>query len=145
MASVIINEKDYTESIAYEPTDTIVYIPGMPGEDCADATKYVNVPTLFSSVDDFEEKIGTKPKILAGSEETVVTRCDKSYVMAKQLLALGMKVLYEVAAVSSSDLTPVSTKAEMLTRLADSRHWEKLYDRALYNPRFLTSGGYESI
>lgn len=146
MASVIINEKDYTESTAYEPTDTIVYIPGMPGEDCADASSLVNTPTLFSSVEDFVGALGTKPKILSGTEETMVTSCDKSYVMAKQLLALGVKVLYEVVAQDENNLTvPASTKSELLNRLSSSSHWAKLYDRALYNPRFLTSGGYESI
>lgn len=146
MASVIIKEVDYTESLAYEPTDTIVYIPGMPGEDCEDVAKYVNKPALFTRVEDFEKAIGTKPKILGGSEETMVTSCDKSYVMAKQLLALGMKVLYEVVAMSSTQQDiPATTKSDLLNRLAESSHWEKLYDRALYNPRFLTSGGYESI
>lgn len=122
MASVIIKEKDYTESVAYEPTDTIVYIPGMPGEDCDDASAYINVPTLFTRVEDFEEKLGTKPKILSGSEETAVTSCDKSYVMAKQLLALGAKVLYEVVANSSDLTTAALTKADLLNRLSDSSH-----------------------
>lgn len=122
MASVIINEKDYTESTAYDATDTVVYIPGMPGEDCADASKFVNVPTLFTNLEEFESQLGTEPKILAGSVETMVTSCDKSYVMAKQLLALGMKVLYEVVADPVNLTEAATTKGAVLTRLGSTMH-----------------------
>jgi len=145
MASVIIREKDYTESTAYEPTDSIVYVPGMPGEDCEDASALVNNPILYSNVEDFEKAVGSKPKILEGSEEEQVLQCDKSYVIAKQLLGLGMKVLYEVVSTVDDLTVAATTRDELINRLSDETHWAKLYDRALYNPRFLTSGGYESI
>lgn len=150
MASVKIFEKDYTESSAYEPTETIVYIPGMPGnnyDELLEENKLaVNTPKVFSTVASFAAAVGSTPKDLSsGQGEELVTAYDKSYIMAKQLLALGVSVLYEIVT-KVEDLTkPAETEDELRNRLADATHWSKLYDRALYNPRFLTSGGYASI
>lgn len=150
MASVTILEQDYTESSAYEPTETVVYIPGLAGEDCTDADALVGKPVLYSSVSAFTTAVGTTPKDISTTtteDEGSVTipAYDKSYVMAKQLIALGMPVLYEVVA-DPSDTTKAATKAEqVIERLKNSQHWAKLYDRSLYNPRFITSGGYAAI
>lgn len=150
MASVKIFEKDYTESSAYEPTETVVYIPGMPGNDyntLSEADQLaVNTPKVFSTIASFTAAVGKTPKDLSTTmESTVVTDYDKSYVMAKQLIALGISVLYEIVA-KTDDLTkPAETADEVRARLSDSTHWSKLYDRSLYNPRFITSGGVASV
>ena len=126
MASVIIREKDYTESAAYEPTDTIVYIPGMPGDDCLDVAPLVNKPLLYTNVEDFNNAVGSKPKILesyTNSEgELVVTQCDKSYVIAKQMLGLGMKVLYEVVSTTDDITVAADTRDALMNRLSDATH-----------------------
>lgn len=150
MASVKIFEKDYTESSAYEPTETVVYIPGMPGNNY-DSLKEsdrlaVNTPKVFSTVASFVAAVGNTPKDLStGEGEAQITAYDKSYIEAKQLLALGVSVLYEIVSKLDDLSKPAETEDELRNRLADATHWSKLYDRALYNPRFITSGGYASV
>lgn len=127
MASVKIFEKDYTESSAYEPTETVVYIPGMPGNNyaaLAEADKLaVNTPTLFTTVASFVKAVGSTPKDLStGERESLVTAYDKSYIMAKQLLAMGVSVLYEIVT-KVEDLTqPAETVDELRNRLSDATH-----------------------
>lgn len=141
MASIKILEKDYTRSDVYSATDTIVFIPGMIGFD-EDGNQpatgsILNIPQLFSDVAEFEAKIGKTPMIIEQDSEHV--EYDKSFVIAKQLIGMGMKVLYDVV---GKDGSPVTTEEEIREVLGESTYWDKLDDRALYNVRFLTSGGY---
>lgn len=144
MASIKILEKDYTKSDVYSATDTIVFIPGMIGFDengnQVATGSILNIPQLFSDVIAFEKKIGKTPMII--EQDTEHVEYDKSFVMAKQLIGMGMKVLYDVV---GKDGSPVTTESDIREVLGDSTYWSKLEDRALYNVRFLTSGGYCAV
>ena len=144
MASIKILEKDYTKSDVYSATDTIVFIPGMIGFDSDGNTpatgSILNIPQLFTDVVSFENKIGKTPMVIEQDSEHV--EYDKSFVIAKQLIGMGMKVLYDVV---GKDDSPVVTEQDIREVLGTSTYWEKLEDRALYNVRFLTSGGYCAI
>ena len=144
MASIKILEKDYTKSEVYSATDTIVYIPGMVGLDIngnqVESGSLLGIPQLFTNLADFEAKVGVSPMVIEQSSESV--SYDKSYVMAKQLIGSGMKVLYEMLVKDGSPVTDEETLREVL---GSYTHWEKLEDRALYNVRFITSGGYYNV
>lgn len=140
MASIEILEKDSTNSAIYSPTETVVYIPGMLGQN-GDAT-ILGKPILYSDETTFTANVGTAPQEDIQDEGTSI-EYDKSYVMAKQLIANGMKVLYE--AVADSEGNEVKKKADMVAILQTSSHWQKLCDKSLYNIRFITSGGYSAI
>lgn len=149
MASINIYEADYTNSLEYSPTETVVYIPGMMG--CVDgvrkdAGKLLSKPTLVENLTDFETLFGKEPNKISTDPEVENVEYDKSFVMAKQLVAMGVKVLYEVVAKSGSkNKVEALTEVEMVTALTDTKHWDKLKDRSLYNPRFLTTGGYNAV
>ena len=144
MASIKILEKDYTKSEVYSATDTIVYIPGMIGLDVegnpVSAGSLLGIPQLFTNLSDFEEKVGVSPMVIEQTSERV--NYDKSYVIAKQLIGSGMKVLYEMLGKDGSPVIDEETFREVVSQYS---HWEKLEDRALYNVRFLTTGGYYSV
>lgn len=143
MASIKILEKDYTRSEVFNATDTIVYIPGMLGRDKngnnMDISEILGKPQLITNLTDFENTIGVLPTII--DEDSSRVEYDKSFIMAKQLVGLGMKVLYEIVGYNG---TAVTDEATMRTVLATDSHWEKLLDRSLYNVRFITSGGYNA-
>lgn len=61
-----------------------------------------------------------------------ITKGDLSYELAKHCIRLGMKVLYQGFV--------IDTSTESLGITADD--WKRLEDKALYNIRFLTTGGY---
>lgn len=145
MAEIIIREVDYTTSEAYSPTETIVYIPGMIGNDAEGnikpAGEVLGKPKLVNTVADFEELFGVSPRIISNAEASEV-EYDKSFVMAKQLVASGMPVLYEVVGNNGEEVT---TKDAMIAVLKTNNFWTKLADRSIYNPRFITSGAYNAI
>lgn len=146
MASVIIKEVDATNSAVYSPTETIVFIPGMIGNDKERIDdNIVGIPTLFTDVKDFEAAIGKTPRVISGEAETI--ELDKSYIMAKQLISLGMSVLYEVVPFEAEGTIrgSATTAEEMYAALSTDTFWQELSDRSLYNPRFITSGGYPAI
>lgn len=155
MASVIINEKDVTTSEVYSPTETVVFIPGMIGNDKEPINDdVVGIPMLFNDIDKFEEVIGKTPRQTrtertdeeTGETELVSVELDKSYIMAKQLISLGMTVLYEVVPFEEDGATrSAKTSDEMYKVLEKGTFWQEIADRSLYNPRFITSGGYPAI
>lgn len=134
MPNVLIREVDSTQAGAYTGENNVVVIPGMLGTGAtkqAAAGEFV----LVSTTAEFERKFGTKPSTVtdANSEE------DKSWIMAWELLNLGMQVLY---CVPKKGGNAVTTKADMQEVLGTKEFWEPLTDRGLYDFRFLTSGGY---
>lgn len=134
MPNVLIREVDSTQAGAYTGENNVVVIPGMFGteaEEQATAGEFV----LVSTTTEFERKFGTRPSKVtdANSEE------DKSWIMAWELLNLGMQVLY---CVPKKDGNAVTTKADMQEVLGTEEFWKPLADRGLYDFRFLTSGGY---
>lgn len=118
MPKIVITEIDETKpGVAAESTD-VVYIPGFVNVDQAclynNAGDYigikVNEPTLFNSVSQFESLCGTEPITFSadqnshGFPESACPRyvpmfeqgdSDPAYIMAKELLASGLSVMYE--------------------------------------------------
>lgn len=134
MPNVLIREVDSTQASAYTGENNVVVIPGMFGTGAAEqvaAGEFV----LVSTTAEFEKKFGTKPSTVtdANNEE------DKSWIMAWELLNLGMQVLY---CVPKKDGAAVTKKADMQEVLGTEEFWKSLTDRGLYDFRFLTSGGY---
>lgn len=127
MPKIKINEVDYTSVSTVNSNPNIVYIPGLAGIN-APKEVVLNTPTLCENLKQFKELFGDAPSLLT------VGVYDKSYIMAYELLNLGLSVCYEAL-----DATSIDTIKEKLNQ--DS-FWEKLSDRGLYSIRFLTMGGY---
>lgn len=106
MPRITINEQDYTSSGAYLANENVVYIPGFSIE-----TVSPGVPTLCTTVEEFVELFGATPRELTLPNASKVD--DKSFVMAHELLKLGMYVLYEVPATAMEGATAVTTLIEM--------------------------------
>lgn len=114
MPKINIIEKDYTTG-GFAEIENIVYIPGLFGAtSTAKNAVAKETPTLCTSVKDLTTYFGDQAQ-------------DKSYIMAYELLNLGMYVLYE-----GFDSVENLRKAT----------FDKLKDKGLYNIRFLTLGGY---
>lgn len=134
MPKITITEKDLTSGGVYLANENVVYIPGLSTKTLAE--EFVGVPTLCTSVEQFKEVFGDAP---VQAEDFI----DKSFVMAHELLKLGMWVLYEVPSKTVGEVvSQVLTEAEINTALKASGFWTKLQDRGLYNIRFITSGAY---
>lgn len=136
MPNVLIREVDSTQAGAYTGENNVVVIPGMFGtgaeaKEQADAGEFV----LVSTTAEFERKFGKKPAVVADANNEE----DKSWIMAWELLNLGMQVLY---CVPKKDGAAVNKKADMQEVLGTEDFWKSLADRGLYDFRFLTSGGY---
>lgn len=117
MPKITITEKDYIKSPEYDALANVVYVPGFIGTK---GTLDKNIPTLFRSVTEFENKVGTAPDTF-----------DTGYAMAHKLLEVGAFVLYEVI--------------EAVSELQVTKFWSKLEDKYKYNIRFLTAGGYQAL
>ena len=139
MPKITITEKDLTSGGVYLANENVVYIPGLSTKTLK--KEFVGVPTLCTSVEQFKEVFGDTP--VKAQESSEVTFIDKSFVMAHELLKLGMWVLYEVPSKTVGDVvSQVDTEAEITIALKASDFWTKLQDRGLYNIRFITSGAY---
>lgn len=132
MPKITINELDSTSGGVLLATENVVYIPGFSTLTLASAK--IGVPTLCKTVEEFTEVFGTTPKLLDGKD-------DKSFVMAYELLKLGMFVLYEVP-VAMEGGTAVATVAELETSLTSAGFWTRLTDKGRFDIRFITSGAY---
>lgn len=141
MPAITITERDLTTSGSSLAEEHVVYIPGFSTNTLG--KELVGVPTLFTTTEDFIEKIGATPKIfITGEGENKIEQADKSYVMAYELLQLGLHVLYEVPAKTLGGTDAVTTDSEIETALGVEAFWTRLKDRGLYNIRFITSGAY---
>ena len=159
MPKITITEK-YEQGAPFLATDHVVYIPGF-----STLSKVVpGIPTLFTSLSDFIEKVGGTPKQVvlvpeipgtpadgetpAVPEVPAVTEADKSYLLAYELLKLGVHVLYEIPEITVDTVKrEVQTKVEIQAVLnssvsLDNNFWTKLTDRGAYNIRFITAGAY---
>lgn len=130
MPSITINEVDYTKSNEIDSSNVVVYIPGLNGTG---GTLAANVPTLYTSLDDFTKGVGATPKNFASSGSADY---DLSFIEAYELLDNGMQVIYEVVGDN------ISTRDAMVTALNTSAFWSKLKDRTKYQFRFISNGGY---
>lgn len=114
MPKITINEFDYTGTPAFQKAANTVFIPGPfgdnPSYDTAKEGEKVKKPVLCNSKAEFEYWFGTES-------------ADKSWIMAHQLVQLGLPVLYW------GDASPINPEV-----------WEELKDKALYDIRFITAG-----
>lgn len=144
MPSITIKEQEYAPIITFNATETIAYVPGMKNG----GTAIVGKPVLVRNVNDFEKLFGASPRVIAEETSEQLAEYDRSYIFAKQLISVGMPIIYEVVpkhvakGLSNEEAT---TREEVEETLADEAFWDKLNDRALYNIRFITSGGYNAI
>lgn len=110
MPNIYIRERDLTSAGTLDVTTNIVYIPGYANMGP------INTPTLCETLDDFKRIFGNSPYrfkkdapwgAISGSwsQDSVNTSTmgnfyqageyEKSYIMATQLLKLGLPILYE--------------------------------------------------
>lgn len=124
MPKIVIEEVDNTRpGVIAESTD-VVFIPGFvdAGQEVAEGCTFLkaNKPHLFTSVYEFESLCGAKPATFS-SNQTYSSQFDSKaystsnnvmfntgdpdpgYVMAKELLAAGLPVLYQRVNIEDSD------------------------------------------
>jgi len=121
-----------------------------------------NIPTLCTSIAEFEATFGEVPLIFATAQAypsgkfsasaTVtdnmyaVGDLDKSYIYAKELLNLGLPVLYE-AVVATTAGSPGTTTTPAVTQIytnmsAENDVFTNLADKGEYSVKYITSGAY---
>lgn len=160
MPSILIKEIDATTGGGRNTNFNVVYIPGFMSNDVStDAGKATgawpigksgsvdyttaapaNTPILCESIKDFEKYFGTKPATF--EDDSGDTTVDKSYIYAKELLKLGLPVLYEsMNGINTSGTIDAPDKSKLVLT-GDNNIFEKLTDRGEYQFKYLTSGGY---
>ncbi len=168
MPKIVINELDLTTPGGSGESTDVVYIPGfvVSGADIK-----VGKPELFTSVSQFNTRCGAvaprfaadQPYPLANDENEVgfsasatkglsenavmfkAETADPSYVMAKELLAAGLTVLYERVN-KDSDTISVDTMYSYLSSSAyQISDIAGISDRGNYSVKYLTSGGYPTF
>lgn len=136
MPKILITEKDETRpGIISENTD-IVFIPGFvdAGQEPMDGCSFLkaNEPHLFTSVYEFESLCGPKPAIFddnqsyptkfdsnAYDSKSAMFKAgdpDPAYVMAKELLASGLSVVYQ--RVNTADSNTSTIKHELISDIS---------------------------
>lgn len=147
MPQIKTNEIDATVASIVTETSSIVYVPGMIGAIAAGRISQPSIaldtPTLITSIEQFKLLVGDSPST------PVVTPAvyDTGYMIAYYLLQQGLQVLYEVPSITpvGESKRAVQTKAEIETVLVSDVFWNRLKDIALYDIRFITTGGYCNI
>lgn len=158
MPNIRIKERDYTAQPSYNPTESIVYVPGFAGTGATKTTP-INTPTLCRSVSDFEALFGKTPKSLRGATadptagsnafqfpsgvtggNVVEGDADIGYLYAHQLLTRGIPVLYEAVQGASG----AETIEALYTKFIDDAFWSRLATLE-YDIKFITSGGYPTF
>ena len=154
MAKITIREVDNTLPGLVDFDNVVVFIPGNTTNS---AFKDFDKPLLFTSLDDFTKKIGEKPVEYSDVNNYKTTYApylnsdktklyDAGYLMARLLLSKGMQVLYQVPSTTSGKgKVAIPTFAGMLAALGVDTFYASLADKGLYNPTFLTVGGYFSV
>lgn len=107
-------------------------------------------PTLCTTVREFENNFGktpfvfditqtyingTKARSVNSIDIAVAGSCDTSYVYAKELLNMGMPVLYQAL--------PVSSIADFYSKF--NTIYQNLRDKGEYSIKYITSGGYPNF
>lgn len=154
MAKITIREVDNTLPGLVDFDNVVVFIPGNTSNS---EFKDFDTPLLFTSLDDFEKKIGKTP-VEYTNVDTYKTNYapylnstkdklyDAGYMMARLVLSKGMQVLYQVPSkTSGNNKVVITTFGDMLTALGTDTFYAPLTDKGLYNPTFLTVGGYFSV
>lgn len=154
MAKITIREVDNTLPGLVDFDNVVVFIPGNTTNS---AFKDFDKPLLFTSLDDFTKKIGEKPVEYSDVTTYLTTYApylnsakdklyDAGYLMARLVLSKGMQVLYQVPSKTvKGTKVAITTFADMLAALEVDTFYAPLTDKGLYNPTFLTVGGYFSV
>lgn len=158
MPKITIKEIDMTNTFVAGDLNRVVVVPGLVGEfelkpDEKAPAYEAGTPTLCRTVREFQNMFGTKPNTFAettkqeGSEQvTVPATYDKGWIVANNLLNLGMQVLYigfkKGDTTIFGDGTPTESKFE---EFLQGRDFSALEDRSVHDFRFLTLGGYNTI
>ena len=164
MPSITINEKDLTLGGGSSTELNVVYVPGFVSKDNnawpqvkAGEKQYKNfpgkrVPTLCSTIAEFEMYFGKSPLMLTSTDDDEGESAypDKSYLYAKELINLGLHVLYEAINDPSDSAEP--KKQDMYDAMMGDLYGsdEKdatpgLADKGEYSFKYLTSGGYPTF
>ena len=144
MPSIKIFEEDLTKGGSTTTNTNIVYVPGFMNIDKVDSEEAApaRTPTLCTTVAQFEGYFGTEPAELTDVGNGV----DKSYLYAKELIAMGIPVLYESLNGVENEYASVEvSEANMFATLAAAGEdgvYAKLKDRGEYQFKYITSGGY---
>ena len=134
MPNYLIREIDATQPSSYTGENNVVVIPGFKGED---GTAKIGEFILVSSVAEFTTLFGSKPALI-GTEKVE----DKSWIMAWELLNLGMQVIYCAVVENNAAAASATSISNLKAKLETQEFWAPLADRSLYDFRFLTSGAY---
>ena len=145
MPKITIKEIDMTNTFVAGDLNRVVVVPGLVG-DGGDDPYEVGTPTLCKTVKEFQSVFGTTPYKFAaipGSKEpeqqdAVPASYDKGWIVANSLLNLGMQVLYIGIATESDSVEAFETTLQ-------GHDFSALKDRSIYDFRFLTLGGYNTI
>ena len=147
MPRIDISERDLTQATGTVGTD-IPYIPGFTTSESAPS-----YPVLCASISDFEALFGETPVVFSEDNDSYSIKSkdfDRSYIMAKELLAKGMPVYYHAIVKPSAvekSTHPIETFTAALTNYLskESDNGEgMLADKDEYTVKYLTSGGYHN-
>lgn len=142
MPKITIKEIDMTNTFVAGDLNRVVVVPGLVGEG-GDPNYEVGTPTLCRTVREFQNTFGVKPYTFkATAEPEKSASYDKGWIVANSLLNLGMQVLYIGYA---GGISGESDKVENFETILQTRDFSALKDRSIYDFRFLTLGGYNTI
>lgn len=164
MANITILEQDLTVSNSVISDTDVVYIPGFVSADASGADivgQYI--PTKCTTLSEFHAKFGNAPATFA-SAQTYPTNfaadaiptgvnmfasgaSDPSFIMAEELLALGIPVIYERVNEDDTDITVAAMYTALSTVIykLDNTDNRDLSDKGEYSFKYLTSGGYPTF
>ena len=147
MPKITIKEIDMTNTFVASDLNRVVVVPGLVGDGGDDSYK-VGTPTLCRTVTEFQNVFGTTPYTFAATpgsgpgQEEVPASYDKGWIVANSLLNLGMQVLYIGYA---GGISGESDNVENFEKILQTRDFSALEDKSIYDFRFLTLGGYNTI
>lgn len=112
MPKIVINEYDKTTGVSstIPGVTDIVYIPGFSSKALAEDQEN---PVMCTSVAEFKDIFGTEPADLSKgySEFISENEYDPSYIMARELLSMGMPVIYHALGTNIKQASRVDFKA----------------------------------
>ena len=149
MPTIKITERDLTSPGDRVSNYDIVYVPGLM---TTDTTKFTDVnkaakkrvPTLCRTVYEFTTAFGEEPFYFDKGTSGNAPSFDLSYLYAKELLSLGIPVLYESLNDTSDTATTTWTADTFTTKLLTDKVYADLKDKGVYQFKYITSGGYSS-
>lgn len=159
MPKITIKEIDMTNTFVASDLNRVVVVPGLVGEfklkPDEEAPAYeAGTPTLCRTVREFQNVFGVKPytfKAIPASKEpeqqkAVPASYDKGWIVANSLLKLGMQVLYIGFNKGDTEIFEGETLTESeFEKFLQDYNFSALEDRSIYDFRFLTLGGYNTI